>query len=310
MAASAFAMAVSDAAMDGLMVERSRKSAEGMRWQSMEWAIFRFSSGICQATAGWLIEQAGVKNALTYACLASAVLSIIVSIAALSLINEKKIQISRSTARFRWRDIFSTMQSKKLWIGILVIAIWRSLPDFTFPLNYWKTDQLGLNAEAMGILGSIGAAAAIGGALFYNRKLSGQFAIKSLLYAGGILTTISIASELALLINNGFLSQIAPWAVAAASNFNREIASQVLLSFAAIVCPGKAEAMSFGLLMAAYNLSAPGAITLGVWIYRIPMMHNLAPSLIATTILAALLVGCIRFIPNNLDETDTTEKPA
>lgn len=310
MAISALAMAVSDAAMDGLMVERARKSPEGMRWQSMEWAVFRLSSIVCQGVAGWLIEQAGVKDALAYACLSSAVLSIGVSIAAVTLIKEKKIQVARSAARFRWQDIFSSMKSKKLWIGILVIAVWRSLPDFSFPLSYWKTDHLGLSAEAMGMLGSIGAAAAIGGALFYNRKLSGQFAIKPLLYVGGILTTVSIASELALLHRNGLLSHLAPWVVAAASNFNLEIASQILLSFAAIVCPGKAEAMSFGLLMAAYNLSAPGGVSLGVWIYRIPMMHNLAPSLIATTILAALLVGCIRFIPNNLDETDTTEKPA
>jgi hypothetical protein len=238
------------------------------------------------------------------------VLSIGVSIAAVTLIKEKKIQVARSAARFRWQVIFSSMKSKKLWIGILVIAVWRSLPDFSFPLSYWKTDHLGLSAEAMGMLGSIGAAAAIGGALFYNRKLSGQFAIKPLLYVGGILTTVSIASELALLHRNGLLSHLAPWVVAAASNFNLEIASQILLSFAAIVCPGKAEAMSFGLLMAAYNLSAPGGVSLGVWIYRIPMMHNLAPSLIATTILAGLLVACIRFIPNNLDEAQATEKSA
>lgn len=196
MAASALAMAVSDAAMDGLMVERSRSSAEGMRWQSMEWAVFRFSSAICQAAAGWLIEQAGVKDALTYACIASAVLSIVVSIAAVTLIKEKKIQVARSAARFRWQDIFNSMKSKKLWIGILVIAVWRSVPDFSFPLSYWKADHLGLSAEAMGLLGSIGAAAAIGGALFYNRKLSGQFAIKPLLYVGGVLTAVSLASEL------------------------------------------------------------------------------------------------------------------
>ncbi len=68
MTLSALRMAVSDAAMDGLMVERAKRSLEGMRWQSMEWALFRFSCAICQAFGGWLIQQGGSESALTITC--------------------------------------------------------------------------------------------------------------------------------------------------------------------------------------------------------------------------------------------------
>ncbi|MDE1974473.1 MAG: hypothetical protein KGI48_14945, partial [Hyphomicrobiales bacterium] len=142
----------------------------------------------------------------------------------------------------------------------------------------------------IGILGSIGAAGWVVGALLYRRLFDGR-ATKNLLYLSIVLGTLTTAAY--VLLHNEASAVILSFC----SGFAAMIATVATVTLAADFCPPRSEGFSFAVMMSVINLATSLANNVGSYLYDDVFYGNLTPLILvsaAFTAFAVVLVPLLR----------------
>ncbi len=152
------------------------------------------------------------------------------------------------------------------------------------------TDDLKFSQAYIGILGSIGSAGWVTGALVY-RRFFGSLTLKRLL---NLSIAMGTAASLLFLF---FWNEPAAAVISFCAGFAAMLATVATLTLAADYCPKRAEGFSFAILMSIINLATTVSDNLGSFLYT-HAFHRSLPPLIAIsagfTAFAFVLVPLLR----------------
>jgi predicted MFS family arabinose efflux permease len=134
------------------------------------------------------------------------------------------------------------------------------------------TDDLKFSQGYIGILGSIGSAGWVAGALVY-RKFFGGLTLKNLL---NLSIAIGTAATLAFLV---FWDEPVAAVISFCAGFAAMLATVATVTLAADYCPRRAEGFSFAILMSIINLATTLGDNVGSFLYT-HVFHRSLPPLI------------------------------
>jgi len=249
-------LAFCDVMIDALMVEVGRPLQLTGSFQAIQWASISLAFTAAQFIGGYLSTHATSGTVF----LLSAFFPLITFSAALSLVQEPRSTLNRSSLHDTRAALWQAGRSRSLWIVAGFLFFWNFSPSLGTPLLYYQTDVLGFSKIFIGTLGAVSNAAGIVGALIffaYCRVVNlGRLLIVSI--ALGVFSTLSFVglvgstSAMVIFFVFGMLSQITHLAV---------------LDLAARACPVRAEGTVFALLMSCLNVGRTASTFLGGWLY-------------------------------------------
>jgi MFS family permease len=287
---TAYAMATASTLCGALLAENGQAFRLSSSFVSQQWLWFYIAIMVCSFAGGALVEALPALSALQTAATIAAVAPIAVLLAALFLLDEKRVVASGLEVRRTFQSLVAATTSAKLYLVALFLFLYAFAPGFGTPLYYFMTDELKFSQSYIGILGAIASAGWIAGALvhrFLLRRLSSQ----ALLTLSIVLGTLSAGSFLLL----------ADPVTAAIANFANGVAMMIAtiasLTLAADYCPKRAEGFAFAGLMSIMNLAELCSNTVGAWLYDHVFDGRLGPLIIvsaASTAFALVLVPLLR----------------
>jgi predicted MFS family arabinose efflux permease len=185
--------------------------------------------------------------------------------------------------------LWTALKLRELWLIALFLFVYYLNPGLGTPLYYHMTDDLKFSQEYIGMLGSIGSAGWILGALFYRRYLKGITA-KSLLNLSIVLGVVATMAYLLL------------WseALAAIINFYNGFASVIAfvatLSLAADYCPQRSEGFAFAALMSVTNFTGALSENMGSFFYEHLFHRHLDPLIVVSAAFTAVAFAFVPFL--------------
>jgi MFS family permease len=287
---TAYAMATSSTLCGALLAENGRNFHQSSRFVGQQWLWFNIAIMVSAFTGGELVERLSPLVAVQAAAAVAAIAPIAVMLAALFLLEEKRIQVNRAELRRTLHSMVAALRSTKLYVVATFLFLYAFAPGFGTPLYYYMTDSLGFSQAYIGILGSIASAGWIAGALVH-RWLLWRMSSKRLLYLSIVLGTLAAASF--LLLTDEVTAAVVNFANGAAAM----IATIASLTIAAQYCPPRAEGFAFAGLMSIMNLAELCSNNVGAFLYEQVFANQLAPLIVvaaASTAFAFVLVPLLR----------------
>ena len=287
---TSYAMATASTLCGALLAENGQSFRLSGIFVSQQWLWFYVAIMASSFAGGAIVERLSALTALQAAAGIAAVAPVAIVLAALFLLDEKKVRVSRLEMRETFRSIVSAARSARLYLVALFLFLYSFAPGFGTPLYYFMTDELKFSQAYIGILGSIASAGWIAGALVH-RWLLGRMSAKALLYLSIVLGTLSAASFLLL------AGEVSAAIVNFANGAAMMIATIASLTLAADYCPKRSEGFAFAGLMSVMNLAEVCSNTVGAFLYEHLFQGQLAPLIVvsaASTAVAAGLVPLLR----------------
>lgn len=287
---TSYAMATASTLCGALLAENGRSFRLSSAFVSQQWLWFYIAIMASSFAGGVLIEQLPPLAALQAAAAVAAVAPLAMVLAALFLLNERKVTVSRLEMRLTLQSIVTAAKSAKLYLIALFLFLYSFAPGFGTPLYYFMTDNLKFSQTYIGILGAIASAGWIAGALVH-RWLLRRMSAQALLYLSIVLGTLSAASF--LLLTDEVTAAIVHFANGAALM----IATIASLTLAADYCPKRSEGFAFAGLMSVMNLAELCSNTVGAFLYEHVFHARLGPLIVvsaASTAIALVLVPLLR----------------
>lgn len=287
---TSYAMATASTLCGALLAEYGRSFRVSGAFVSQQWLWFYIAIMASSFVGGALVERVSPLAALHAAAAIAAVAPVAIILAALFLLDERKVALSRLEMRRTFQSIVSAARSARLYVVALFLFLYAFAPGFGTPLYYFMTDELKFSQAYIGILGSIASAGWIAGALLHRWFLA-RMSPKALLYLSIVLGTLSAASF--LLLADEVTAAIVNFANGAAMM----IATIATLTLAADYCPRRSEGFAFAGLMSIMNLAELCSNTVGAYLYEHLFDNRLGPLIVvsaASTALAAVLVPWLR----------------
>jgi MFS family permease len=279
---SAYAMAIISTLCGAVLVENGQRLSASDAFVNQQWLWFNIAAMAASFLGGQLVQRLSPAGALHVAAMVIAVAPLGVILGALFLIEEQRSRLDLGELKRTFRALISAFTLKDLWLIALFLFLFYLNPGFGTPLYYYMTDHLKFSQEFIGLLGSIGAAGWIVGAVIYRYFLKGISARRliNLAILLGTLTTVSF-----ILLSSE--------ASAAIINFVNGIAGMITfvatLSLAADYCPQRAEGFAFAALMSILNLASALSGTLGSFLYEHVFANRLDPLILLSAGLTALI---------------------
>jgi len=257
---TAYAMAISSTLCGGVLVESGQKHQKCGKFVNQQWLWYNVAAMSAAILGGLLVQYLAPASALHTAAAIVAVAPFAVVIGTLFLIQEKKAAVNVEGMKATFAGLASAFQRRHLWIVAVFIFLYYFSPGLSTPLYYHMTDDLKFSQAYIGILGSIGAAGWVTGALLYRRLFDGM-SLKNLLNLSIALGTLSAATFLL------FWNEAAAAIISFCAGFSAMVATVATLTLAADYCPRRAEGFSFAVLMSIINLSTTLADNVGSALY-------------------------------------------
>ena len=183
-------------------------------------------------------------------------------------------------------------RSRTLWIAAAFIFFDQVSPGFGTPLFFYQTNTLKFSSQFIGSLGLVAGLSGTAGVLLYG-ALCGRVPLRPLLIVGILLSTLGS------LLYLGYHSRGAAVGIEAANAFLSVAVQIALMDLAARATPRGSEALSYSLLMSAFNLAAAVSDVFGSWLYD--KQHLPLPALIwVNAITSALPLLALPLIPRAL----------
>ena len=287
---TSYAMATASTLCGALLAENGQRFRLSSTFVSQQWLWFYVAIMASSFAGGALVESLSALSALQVAAAIAAVAPVAVVLAALFLLDEKKVGVSQGELRSTFRSLVAACKSTRLYLVALFLFLYAFAPGFGTPLYYFMTDELKFSQTYIGILGAIASAGWIAGALVHRWLLRGLSA-KALLNLSIVLGTLSAASFLFL------TGELSAAIVNFANGAAMMIATIASLTLAADFCPRRSEGFAFAGLMSIMNLAEISSATVGAWLYDHVFSGQLGPLIIvsaASTAVALLLVPLLR----------------
>jgi MFS family permease len=287
---TAYAMAISSTLCGAVLVESGQKHQKCGKFVNQQWLWYNIAAMSAAVLGGVLVQYLAPASALHTAAAIVAVAPFAVVVGTLFLIPEKKATVNIEGMKATLAGLASAFQRRHLWIVAIFIFLYYFSPGLSTPLYYHMTDDLKFSQAYIGILGSIGAAGWVTGALLYRRLFDGM-SLKNLLNLSIALGTVSAATFLL------FWNETAAALISFCAGFSAMVATVATLTLAADYCPRRAEGFSFAVLMSIINLSTTLADNVGSALYT-HLFNNWLPPLVlisaAFTAFAFVLVPLLR----------------
>jgi MFS family permease len=287
---TAYAMAISSTLCGAVLVESGQKHQKCGKFVNQQWLWYNIAAMSAAVLGGVLVQYLAPVSALHTAAGIVAVAPFAVVVGTLFLIPENKAAVNIDGMKATLAGLASAFRQRHLWIVAIFIFLYYFSPGLSTPLYYHMTDDLKFSQAYIGILGSIGAAGWVTGALLYRRFFDGM-SLKNLLNLSIALGTVSAATFLL------FWNETAAAIISFCAGFSAMVATVATLTLAADYCPRRAEGFSFAVLMSIINLSTTLADNVGSALYT-HVFNNWLPPLIlisaAFTAFAFVLVPLLR----------------
>jgi MFS family permease len=267
---TAYAMAISSTLCGGVLVEHGQQHQKCGKFVNQQWLFYNFAAMAAAILGGALVQYVDPTSALHIAAGIVAVAPFMVVVGTVFLIHEKKAVVNIEGMKHTLAGLVSAFKRRHLWVVAVFIFLYYFSPGLSTPLYYHMTDDLKFSQAYIGILGSIGAAGWVVGALLYRRLFDG-LTLKRLLNLSIALGTITALSFLL------FWNEAAAAIISFASGFTAMLATVATLTLAADYCPKHAEGFSFAVLMSIINLSTSVADNVGSFLYTHVFDKSLPP---------------------------------
>jgi MFS family permease len=286
-------IAAIDVVVDALMVEEGLALGLIKRFQGQQWTWLNLAAITAGVIGGWLSHVFLPHAAIQVAALIMVGGPVGVMISTWLLIDETPSgPFSRLQAQRTWRELSTGLRSKAFWTVGGFLAFWNLIPNFSTPLYYHMVDRLTFDQYFIGQLASIGSVGATLGAFAY-RSLADRFSTSQTLTFSIVVSAMMAVSY--LLLKDG--------RTAAVLSFCSGVVSMLaLLSFfslAASVCPPRAAAFSFAVLMSIYSATAQLAAVVGGYLYEWVFRQQIAPLICLAALCTLAALAWIPFLPTN-----------
>lgn len=284
---TAYGMAISSTICGAVLVENGHKFGASDAFVNQQWLWFNIAAMASAFVGGLLVQRLTPEGALHGAAAIIAVAPLSVVFAGWFLVGEPKIRINLPEMKRTVASLWTALNLRELWLIALFLFVYYLNPGLGTPLYYHMTDDLKFSQQYIGILGSVGSAGWIVGALLYRRYFGGITA-KALLNLSIALGIVATAAFLFL------------WdeVLAAAINFFSGLASVVAfvatLSLAANYCPQRSEGFAFAILMSITNLTSALSENFGSFLYEHLLQRHLQPLILLS---AAFTAVAFFFVP-------------
>ncbi|HYA06172.1 MAG TPA: MFS transporter [Xanthobacteraceae bacterium] len=287
---TAYAMAISSTLCGGVLVENGQRLSESGAFVNQQWLWFNIAAMAAAIGGGQLVQHLPAAAALHVAAAIVGVAPLAVIVGTIFLIPEKKTSINVQGMKDTLRGLLTAFERRQLWIVAGFIFLYYFSPGLSTPLYYHMTDNLKFSQAYIGLLGSIGAAGWVVGALLY-RKFFGGLTLKNLINLSIALGTVTTAAFLLL------WNEAAAAIISFGAGFAAMLATVATLTLAADYCPPRAEGFSFAVLMSIINFANTVADNVGSFLYTHVLHKSLPPLIVisaAFTAVAFVLVPLLR----------------
>jgi MFS family permease len=289
---TSFGIAFSDVLVDAVMVEQGKALNATRPFQATQWLWINVA-GIVSALGGGLLTQylpSGSSVAMAAGLVSLAPLA--VGVAGWILIPDTRASVNVARFQSTGRSLLLTLRSRRLWIVLAFLALWKFSPSLGKPLYAHMTGTLGFSESFFGLLSALSNAGAVVGALLFprlTRRLSGR---RTLLWAVGL----NVVSVLAyLLLQDRWTGA----AISIATGVTEMLVQLALLDLAARACAKDAEGFSFAALMSVLNLASQGSAILGARLY-VGVFHNhLTPLILVSAVTTLLVYPLLSHLPDD-----------
>ena len=257
---TAYAMAISSTVCGAVLVENGQRLGESGKFVNQQWLWFNAATMIASIVGGALAQHLPPTSALHAAAAIVAVAPVAVLFGAVFLIPDRRTRVDLPALRATFGSLVAAFRKRELWIVGLFLFLYYFNPGLNTPLYYYMTDDLKFSQGYIGILGSIGAAGWIVGALLYRPLFEGMPA-KRLLNLSIVLGTVTTAAFV-------FLAGAASAAVLSfCGGFAAMLATVATVTLAADYCPPRSEGFTFAVMMSVINLSTSLSGTFGAFLF-------------------------------------------
>jgi predicted MFS family arabinose efflux permease len=285
----AFALMLTAYAM-AILVENGQRMSESGTFVNQQWLWYNIAAMTAAIVGGQLVQRLEPATALHVAAAIVACAPFAVIGGTIFLIPEKKTRVNLQGMKDTFHGLMTAFNRRHLWIVAGFIFLYYFSPGMSTPLYYHMTDDLHFSQAYIGILGSIGSAGWVVGALVY-RKFFGSLTLKNLL---NLSIAIGTVATLAFLL---FWNEPAAAVISFCAGFAAMLATVATVTLAADYCPRRAEGFSFAVLMSIINLATTLADNVGSFLYTHAFNKSLPPLIVissAFTAFAFVLVPLLR----------------
>ncbi|HEY7203855.1 MAG TPA: MFS transporter [Methylomirabilota bacterium] len=285
-----------DVLTDALMVENGKPLGLTGVFQSVQWGALGAASILAGLVGGYLAEHRAFAAAFAMV----ACFPVVSFLMAALVVREPPARPNLEGFGETWTSIRRALGDRNLWAVAAFVFFWAFSPSFGPAFFYYETDTLGFSQTFIGVLGSLGAAAGIGGAWIYARLVR-TFSLKRLIVWS---IGVGAVSTLAYLLYRGRVSAVIITLVFGGVAITTQLA---LLDLAAKACPRHAEATFFALLMSIYNFGTRSAEWVGANLYD---RVGYTPLVLISTIFTAAAWLLVPLVPIDAIEASAREPDA
>jgi MFS family permease len=278
---TSIAMATASTVCGALLVENGQKHSASAAFINQQWLWFNVAVMLASVLGGELIELLSSAGAL-HAALGIAAIAPLVVVAAIGLVDERRVGIDLAELHRVLRGFLDTLRSRTLWLVAGFLFLYYFSPGFGTPLYFYMTDDLRFSQGMIGVLSSVSAGGWIVGGLLYRYGLREMTTYK--------LLNLSIAAgTLATLAYLGMVDETTGLIVYFVNGVTGMIANIATLALAADHCPPRSEGFAFAALMSVMNLVAPLHDTIGALLYEHLFHERLAPLIMVSAAFTAAI---------------------
>ena len=287
---TAYAMAISSTVCGAVLVENGQRLGESGRFVNQQWLWFNVAAMAASIVGGELTQRLSPTSALHAAASIVAVAPLAVLFGTIFLIPDKKTPIDFPALRATFGGLVAAFRRRELWVVGFFLFLYYFNPGLSTPLYYYMTDNLKFSQSYIGILGSIGAAGWVVGALLY-RRLFDDLSSKRLLHLSIALGTLTTAAYVFL------AGETSAAILSFCGGFAAMLATVATVTLAADYCPPRSEGFSFAVMMSVINLSTSLSGNVGSFLFDHLFHDDLTPLILlsaAFTAFAFVLVPLLR----------------
>ncbi len=277
---TAYAMAISSTLCGAVLVEHGQRLQESGTFVNQQWLWYNIAAMAAAILGGQLVQRLAPTSALHVAAGAITCAPLLVIVATLLFIPEKKARINIEGMKHTLEGLRMAFRRRHLWIIAAFIFLYYFSPGLSTPLYFIMTDNLKFSQAYIGFLGSIAAVGWITGAYLYRRYIK-RLTLKNLL---NLSIAIGTVASLAFLF---FWNEVAAAIISFCSGFAAMLATVATLTLAADYCPRRAEGFAFAVLMSIINLSTALADNLGSYLFTHVFHGRLAPLVVLSAAFTA-----------------------
>ncbi|HUI14039.1 MAG TPA: MFS transporter [Xanthobacteraceae bacterium] len=287
---TAYAMAISSTLCGAVLVEHGQRLSESGTFVNQQWLWYNIAAMVAAIVGGQLVQHLQPTTALHVAAAIVGCAPFAVIGGTFFLISEHKAKADLKAMKHTFHGLMAAFRRRHLWIVAAFVFLYYFSPGMSTPLYYHMTDDLKFSQAFIGLLGSVGSAGWVVGALVY-RRFFGRLTLKKLL---NLSIAIGTAATLLFLL---FWNEPAAVVISFCAGFAAMLATVATLTLAADYCPKRAEGFSFAILMSIINLATTVSDNFGSFLYT-HAFHRSLPPLIAIsagfTAFAFVLVPLLR----------------